>query len=91
MDRYKNFNLTEICTLVRVEALEQLLKDTCYDRHEAEFVTDGFRNGFDPGYIGSMNRKDSSKNIPFTVGDKLVLWNKIMKEVRLGRFIGLYT
>ena len=31
-----------------------------------------------------------AKNIPFTVGNEIVLWNKLMKEVGLGRVTGPY-
>ena len=51
----------------------------------------GFEQGFDIGYRGPLNRKDDSDNIPFTVGDEFDMWEKIMKEVQLGRFVGPYT
>ena len=37
-----------------------------------------------------MERKDTSRNIPFTVGDKYQMWKHIMKEVKLNRFAGPY-
>ena len=57
-----------------------------YDTHETDFIIDGFSNGFDIGYQGAEIRQDTSKNIPFTpgVGDKVDMWNKLMKEVKLG-------
>ena len=51
---------------------------------------DSFENGFELGYSGSTQRHDLSDNIPFTVGDKFDLWDKVMKEVKLQRFAGPY-
>ena len=61
---------------------------TSYDPAETAFLVNGFRQGFDLGYRGPMQRRDTSNNIPFTVGDKFVLWEKVMKEVKLKRFAG---
>ena len=35
-----------------------------------------------------MNRQDKSKNLPFHIGDKFILWEKVMKEVSLNRYSG---
>ena len=52
---------------------------------------DGFKYGFDIGYEGPDLRKDESKNIPFReVGSTEELWEKVMKEVSLGRYAGPY-
>ena len=59
-----------------------------YDPVETEFLVDSFTNGFDIGYQGNTNRQSRSKDIPFTVGDKYELWNKIMKEVKEMRYAG---
>ena len=48
----------------------------------------GFREGFNLCYEGPVQRRNTSKNIPFTVGNKYVLWDKVMKEVETGRFAG---
>ena len=52
----------------------------------------GFTNGFDIGYRGSTSRQNTSENIPIKtgVGSKIEMWNKVMKEVKLGRFAGPY-
>ena len=78
-----NFDLDNIVTPVKVDRLEQLLKETHYDSHEIEFLVTGLRQGFDIGYEGPTNRKDTSKNIPFTkgVGSNQELWEKLIKEV----------
>ena len=51
-------------------------------------MLDGFTNGFDIGYRGPLIRQSKSQNIPFTVGNKVILWNKIMKEVKAGGYAG---
>ena len=38
-----------------------------------------------------MKRKNTAKNLPFQIGDKFELWNKVMKEVKLGRYAGPYV
>ena len=38
-----------------------------------------------------MDRQDESCNIPFTVGDPLILWNKVMDEVAVNRFAGPFN
>ena len=35
-----------------------------------------------------MRRTDTSENIPLKIGNSTVLWNKIMKEVKAGRYAG---
>ena len=51
----------------------------------------GFSEGFDIGYRGPTNRQSNSKNIPLKVGSEVVLWNKIIKEVKLGRVAGPFN
>ena len=75
-------------TPVNVDKLEQYLIQADYDPKETHFLVDGFKNGFDLGYEGLTVRQSVSRNIPFTVGDKTELWNKLMKEVKLGRVAG---
>ena len=48
----------------------------------------GFRNGFDLGYRGPERVNITSPNLRFLVGNETVLWNKVMKEVKLGRYAG---
>ena len=87
---YKNHCLDEIVSPVDVNKLEELLNKVQYDLGEIQFLCDGFRNGFDLGYRGPTDRKDESKNLPFTVGSPKELWNKIMDEVELGHYAGPY-
>ena len=57
---------------------------------KTEELIEGFTNGFDLGYRGTKQRCDYAENIPLRIGSKTELWNKIMKEVELGRYAGLY-
>ena len=59
------------------------LKLSCY----GQVIT----NGFDIGYEGPQERKSESSNIPLTVGSKVELWNKLMKEVAAKRVAGPFT
>ena len=77
-------------TPVHVEVLQHLLKESNYDEEGTKFLIEGFTHGFDIGYEGTEIRTDTVKNIPFRkgVGDKFELWEKIMKETKLGRYAG---
>ena len=49
----------------------------------------GFKNGFSLEYQGSIHGiRRTSQNLPFRIGDEKILWSKVMKEVKLGRFAG---
>ena len=89
-DEYFNYGLEEINTPVDADKLHQLLVLSCFDKQKTKILVDGFRNGFDIGYRGPYFRESRSENIPITVGTHLELWNKIMKEVKLGRVAGPY-
>ena len=88
IEEWENFDLDGIITPVNVDELERLLVQTNYDKKETEFLVNGFRYGFDIGYKGPMNRKEFSDNIPLRVGNKKILWNKLMKEVKEKRVAG---
>ena len=85
--------MTSIITPINVDRYEELLKHFKYKKKDIKFLVDGFRTGFDIGYRGPENRRDTSANIPFTVGvsDKFDMWNKLMKEVKLGRVAGPFN
>ena len=85
---FHNFDLDSVVTPVKVDQFIELLEQSNYDLEETQFLKQGFTNGFDIGYEGPTNRKSTSENIPFTVGDNMDLWNKLMKEVKLGRVAG---
>ena len=88
MDYFENFDLKSIVTPIKADVLDDLLKQTNYDRSRRKFLVSGFQRGFSMRYCGPQNRQDYSDNIPLTVGSKTDLWNKVMKEVRLKRYAG---
>ena len=52
---------------------------------------DGFKKGFPLGYDGPKeNIRRFAPNLKLEVGSELELWNKVMKEVKLGRYAGPY-
>ena len=85
---YENFDLDNIVTPVNVNELNKYLKETNYDEKETEFLVKGFSEGFDLGFRGPENIKQTSQNLKFTIGDKIELWNKVMKEVKELRYAG---
>ena len=82
--RYENFDLHNIQTPIKADVLQRLLKETSYPEEKITYLINGFTKGFDIGYRGPSSRKDTSRNIPFTVGSRTEMWNKVMKEVKLG-------
>ena len=62
-----------------------------YHPEKTDKLIKGFKYGFDLGYQGPTKRRDTAANIPITVGSATDMWNKIMKEVKLGRYAGPYT
>ena len=88
-DAVFNGDLENIITPVHVQVLEQLLIESKYDKTETEFLIAGFGDGFSLGYAGpKSNIKKYSPNLRSDCGSKEILWEKMLKEVRLGRFAG---
>ena len=86
---YKNLNLKDVIIPVDFVTFEKLLIEANYDRLKMHFLIDGFRYGFEIGYEGSRCVRQTAPNLKFRgVGSKLILWNKVMKEVKLGRYAG---
>ena len=83
-----NFNVDTIYSPVDHRALAQLLEETGYNKDESAYLTKSFEEGFDLGYRGPKFAQLTSPNLKFTVGNKTELWNKVMKEVELGRYAG---
>ena len=81
-------DLQNIKTPVNYNKLHQLLTWSDYDPQKTKFLVDGFREGFDLGYRGPQEIKQTSKNLKFSIGDKIELWNKVMKEVKEERYAG---
>ena len=61
-----------------------------YPQNKTKFLVDGFSQGFDLHYEGDRNCTRTSPNLRFRVGDPTDLWNKLMKEVQVGRVAGPY-
>ena len=80
---YENYNLTDIVTPIDCEMLTDLLIESSYDPTEIQFLKEGFTNGFDIGYNGPKHRESRANNLPFHIGNPTILWNKLMKEVKL--------
>ena len=81
-------NYQDVVMPIKVDVLEALLKETGYDQEKTDKLIDGFCNGFDLGYRGPENRQDKAQNLPLTVGSLDDIWEKMMKEVKLNRFVG---
>ena len=88
---YQNFNLEDIITLVDADKLEEMLKESGYDEAKTEFLVSGFCQGFTLGYQGDMSIKWKSPNLKFRVGSEIELWNKVMKEVQVCRYVGPFA
>ena len=72
-----------------VNRLEELLIESQYDKDKTAFLIEGFKQGFDIGYRGPENVQIKSPNLKFReVGNENMLWNKVMKEVKLKRYAG---
>ena len=83
-----NYDLDNIVTTINHKLFMSLLRESGYPDDEVFFLEDGLTNGFDIGYEGPQERCSTADNIPFTVGNEVELWNKLMKEVKLGRVVG---
>ena len=53
-------------------------------------MINGFRQGFPLGYAGPKQITKTAPNLKLFVGSETELWNKVMKEVQLGRLAGPY-
>ena len=85
---YKNYDLTSVVTPVKVEEYQKLLVESNFDKEKTAFLVDSFTNGFPLGYDGNKKVKMKSPNLKLRVGSEIILWNKVMKEIKAGRFAG---
>ena len=83
---YVNRNLKDIITPIKVNKLHELLIKSEFPEKDMNFLIQGFKTGFDIGYEGPQKRQDRSQNIPLRIGNRTILWNKVMKEVKLGSY-----
>ena len=86
-----NGDLDNIITPVDPNRLQKLLEEAIYDQDKTEYLVNGFTNGFSLEYAGNLTRRRLSPNLKLRVGSKEELWNKVMKEVELGRFAGPFA
>ena len=88
---FENYEVNMIFTPVKADVLEQLLIQAEYSAKKRRFLVNGFRRGFSLQYKGSKKVKLQFPNLRLDVGSKLILWNKVMKEVGEKRFAGPFT
>ena len=88
---YTNYNMDDVITPVNVTKLQQILNESKYDVDKTQYLIDGFSNGFDLGYRGPEDVQQQAANLKFSIGDKIELWNKVMKEVKEQRYAGPFS
>ena len=86
--KYTNVNLHDIVTPIHVDVYEQYLRCAGFDAEKTQFLVQGFKQGFDIRYWGPAERQDFSCNIPIRVESEMDMWEKLQKEVQLGRHAG---
>ena len=59
-----------------------------YDPIETQFLVNGFRDGFSLGYARTDPVTLKAPNLKLSIGNETILWNKVMKEVKLKRYAG---
>ena len=89
--QYANHDWESIVTPINVPVLERYLLQYNYERDKRDFLIKGFQQGFDIGYQGPENHQHMSHNLPYRVGSPTDLWNKVMNEVKDGRFAGPFV
>ena len=89
---YENFDLDNVVTPVRARELQCLLEESGYDENKTKKLVKNFKTGFSLGYVGPQNIQITAPNLKFRgVGNKIILWNKVLKEVKLLRFAGPFA
>ena len=88
---YVNLDLEEVVTPVNIPMLAEYLEASGYNHEKSRFLLDGFTNGFDIGYRGEKRIQRRSPNLELRVGNGVILWNKVMKEVKLKRYAGPFS
>ena len=91
VSEFWNLNLTDILTPVKVDRFVDLLQKSNFDADKIEYLRNGFSEGFSLEFEGKLSGARTSANLKLTVGSKLDLWNKIMDEVKDGRFAGPFA
>ena len=87
--------MTLIVPCVLFDTLEifvtYFFEEKCHAK-ECKFYFGRYYNSFDLGYHGQENVRINSPNLKLSGGlcNPTTLWNKVMKEVKLGRYAGPY-
>ena len=81
-------NWTDVVTPIKVDNLWKALLEVGYEEQRITTLVNGFSKGFDIRYRGPMKRRNLSSKLPFRIGSKTELWNKVMKEVKEHRYAG---
>ena len=79
----ENFDLDSVVTPVDADRFKQLLIQSKFDKKKTEIIYSGFKRGFDLGYQGDKFVRLTAANLKLRVGSPVILWNKIIKEVKL--------
>ena len=86
---FENFDLESVVTPVDYRKLEQLLLESEYSEVKTHEVVKGFKDGFDLSFRGEIDGVQRyAPNLILRVGSPVQLWNKIIKEVKLKRYVG---
>ena len=73
----------------RTDELRKLLVECRYDKNKTDFLIKGFSEGFSLEYNGPRDIQQTSHNLKLRdPSHKIILWNKVMKEVKLERYTG---
>ena len=88
MEYYEDLDWESVITPIKIDKYVWYLNRTRYDTTKTKELVTGFTNGFDLGYRGPVNWQEKSCNIPFKIGSKVEMWNKLINEVKLGRHAG---
>ena len=59
-----------------------------YDELKSKTLVDRFTHGFNLQYQGPRDQQRFAPNLKLHIGDEVDLWNKVMKEVQVGRYAG---
>ena len=88
---FVNKDLKNVVSPVDYAELGRMLDEADYDVTKTRNLVEGFCDGFSIGYEGKQNVKLNAPNLKLEVGSKVKLWNKVMKEVELGRYAGPFA
>lgn len=89
MLEFENYDLEDIVTPVKAGVFKDLFLESGYPQNKIQYLFEGFSIGFDMKYEGPLKGTQRfAANLKLRVGTPVQLWNKVMAEVKLGRFAG---